>query len=267
LEGEICLFTQPNIGNTQNPQQLALYYIALAEYFERLKLAAVNQPTLFNQYQEQQLYYTALANHYNSISAGEMKPYTIKIEATGNVLNNGSLLNSLREGGYILYARHGEATVGEDQPYLNFYYCSTQRNLSAIGRKQAVTYGNVIRNLNIPVFYPIITSPFCRNIETADLAFGVSNIQVDPFWVEVYNLGRALSPAEQARVINQLISFLEVQPPPGSNKVVIAHSFPPGIALGPISNMGTVVIKPRGHGNGFEVVGQISLTKFTSLDV
>ncbi|HYE11014.1 MAG TPA: histidine phosphatase family protein, partial [Patescibacteria group bacterium] len=30
------------------------------------------------------------------------------------------LLDLLRGGGYILYARHGEATVGEDQPYMNF---------------------------------------------------------------------------------------------------------------------------------------------------
>ncbi|MCS4438767.1 hypothetical protein JTS92_10110 [Clostridium botulinum] len=34
---------------------------------------------------------------------------------------NRSLLDLLRNGGYILYVRHGEATVGEDQPNLIFY--------------------------------------------------------------------------------------------------------------------------------------------------
>ena len=48
---------------------------------------------------------------------------------------NESLLHSLRKGGYILYARHGEATVGSDLSNLNFQDCSTQRNLSEYGRR------------------------------------------------------------------------------------------------------------------------------------
>lgn len=33
------------------------------------------------------------------------------------------LLDMLRRGGYILYARHAEATAGEDRPDLNFMDC------------------------------------------------------------------------------------------------------------------------------------------------
>lgn len=112
-----------------------------------------------------------------------------------------SLLDLLRGGGFILYARHGEATVGEDQPNLNLKYCFTQRNLSELGRIQAIYYGEILRNLRIPINFPILTSPFCRTIETAQLAFGSANIQIDPFWVEIYKLSGNLSSAEQKKNI------------------------------------------------------------------
>jgi broad specificity phosphatase PhoE len=94
---------------------------------------------------------------------------------------NRPLIDLLRGGGFILYAKHGEATLGEDQPNLNFLYCFTQRNLSEMGRRQAVYYGQILRNLQIPICYPIQTSPFCRAIQTAQLAFGNIGIQIDPF--------------------------------------------------------------------------------------
>lgn len=88
----------------------------------------------------------------------------------------------LREGGYILYARHGEATVGEDQPYLNFQCCHTQKNLSEAGRSEAVYYGQLLRYWKIPIRTPIIASPFGRTIETVHLAFPYAPIRIDPLY-------------------------------------------------------------------------------------
>lgn len=76
-----------------------------------------------------------------------------------------SLLGLLREGGFILYARHGEATVGTDQPYFNFQYCYTQRNLSALGRREAIYYGQMLRYLQIPISPPIVASPFVEQLK------------------------------------------------------------------------------------------------------
>lgn len=176
-----------------------------------------------------------------------------------------SLLDLLREGGYILYSRHGAATVGEDQPNLNFNNCLTQRNLSDEGRRQAIHYGYILRNLQIPISYPVKVSPFCRNIETAQLAFGSANVQIDPFWFEVYKLSGNISEIEQQRTLIFLRSILEMKPPNGRNKVIIAHSFPNGIGLGQISNMGTVIVKPRGQGKGYEIVSRLSLAKINDL--
>lgn len=178
---------------------------------------------------------------------------------------NTSLLDLLRQGGYILYVRHGDATVGEDQPNMNFHLCYTQRNLSQVGRIQAINYGEFLRYLGIPISYPIISSPFCRTIETALLAFRTPNIQIDPFLFQVYRLSGNLSDAEQKRILESLKSKLEIEPPEGSNTVIIAHAFPDDIGLGQIPNMGTVIVKPKGKGNGYEVINKLSLLDLQNL--
>ncbi len=177
---------------------------------------------------------------------------------------NSSLLDLLRGGGFILYAKHGEATVGEDQPNLNFLYCFTQRNLSEMGRRQAVYYGQILRNLQIPIS-SIQTSPFCRAIQTAQLAFGSMDIQIDPFWFEVYRLSGNLPSTEQKRILDNLKLKLEINPPLGSNRVIISHSFPEGIGLGQVPDMGTVIIRPLGQGNGYEIIGKLSLADLANL--
>ena len=179
---------------------------------------------------------------------------------------NRSLLNSLRKGGFIFYARHGEATVGRDLPYLDFQNCLTQRNLSEKGRRQAIYYGEILQYLQIPVKYAVSASPFCRTIETAQLAFGSGKVQVNPFWVEVYRLSSNLPIIVRQRILNKLKSVLETIPEKGKNKVIVAHSFPEGVGLGQLSDMETVIIKPRGEGNGYEVVSQLSLADLSTLD-
>ncbi|WP_282938595.1 histidine phosphatase family protein [Paenibacillus sp. RC67] len=178
---------------------------------------------------------------------------------------NSTLLDSLRQGGYILYVRHGDATVGDDQPGVVFSDCSTQRNLSEEGKRQAVTFGKTIRDLRIPVQSLVLASPFCRTRETAQLAFGQDHVQVDPFWINIYNLGGHLSSEEQNRILAVLTTVLEKEPPVGTNQVIISHSFPRGVGLGEISNLGTVVVKPKGLGKGYEVVGKITLAELMSL--
>ncbi len=201
-----------------------------------------------------------LTPYYNSLYE-----YVYSINRKGEVKLNGELFDLLRSGGYILYVRHGEATVGEDQPDLNFLYCITQRNLSEMGRRQAIYYGQILRNYQIPISYPVLTSPFCRTIETARLVFGTANVQIDPFWFQVYRLSGNLTVAEQRRILESLYSRLEGIPPQVSNRVVVGHSFPRGIGLGQISDMGTVIIRPLGQGNGYEIVSKLSLSDLANL--
>ncbi|WP_102348469.1 histidine phosphatase family protein [Bacillus sp. Marseille-P3661] len=176
-----------------------------------------------------------------------------------------NLSKLLRMGGYILYARHAEATVGEDHAVINFQNCFTQRNLSEVGRKQARFYGEILRQLRVPILYPILTSPFCRTIETAQLAFNPSNILTDPFLLDLYRLGGSLSEREQERILTHLRAVLEKEPSHRRNKVMVAHSFQEGIGLGQLPNMGTVVVKPRGLGKGYEIVDLLTLADLKDL--
>ncbi|RUL54044.1 histidine phosphatase family protein [Lysinibacillus antri] len=179
---------------------------------------------------------------------------------------NRSLLNSLRTGGFIFYTRHGEATIGNDLANLNFQNCLTQRNLSEMGRRQAIYYGEVFRYLQIPFQYPVSASPFCRTIETAQLAFGSGNVQVNPFWAEINRLSGNLPNNDRKRILSNLKSILEIIPEKCKNKVVVAHNFPEGVGLDQIPYMGTVIIKPKGKGNGYEIVSKLSLAHLSTLD-
>ncbi|MBG9454038.1 phosphoglycerate mutase [Lysinibacillus sphaericus] len=170
-----------------------------------------------------------------------------------------SILDLLRKGGFVLYARHGQATVGVDQPYLNFQNCVTQRNLSELGRRQAVYFGQLLRHLQIPISSPIVVSPFCRTVETAQLAFPYSYIQIDPIGYEIYKLGGTIPVVEKSNILSNVQSVLERKPPQGMNQVIVAHSFPEDVGLGEISNMGMVIVKPNGLGNGYEIIKKLTL--------
>ncbi|MYL50784.1 histidine phosphatase family protein [Halobacillus litoralis] len=169
------------------------------------------------------------------------------------------LLGKLQKGGYTLYVRHGDATVGADQPDFSFDDCSTQRNLSEKGRRQAERYGNAIRRLNIPFATPVFTSPFCRAKESAMLAFGAEIMHIDTFWSNVYQLNTPLSPYEQSAILTRLSSFLEQPPAEGANQFIIAHSFPRDVAFGAIPSMGTIVVNPHGKNHGFSVASHFTL--------
>ncbi|WP_063858213.1 histidine phosphatase family protein [Paenibacillus sp. A3] len=170
-----------------------------------------------------------------------------------------SMVNTLRQGGYVLYVRHGEANVGEDKPFFAITDCSTQRNLSVKGKEQARRYGEAIRKLNIPVHLPVEASPLCRTTQTAQIAFGERNVAINDFWLKIYELSGDADPQQIQETIRAFTTAVEPKPPEGTNRVIIGHAFPSGIGLGDIPNLGTVVLKPLGLGMGYKVVGSMSL--------
>lgn len=178
---------------------------------------------------------------------------------------NETLIDLLRKGGYILYARHGEATVGEDRPDRDFRNCDTQRNLSDLGRRQAAYYGELLRFARIPVGYPVQTSPFCRAVETGFLAFGREYVQIDMFWKEVYRLSGVISGLSEEIILIELRRRLELVPVQGTNQVIITHGFPAGVGLGKILDMGTVVIRPLGAGHGYEIAARLALRDLANM--
>jgi hypothetical protein len=125
-------------------------------------------------------------------------------------------------------------------------------------------YGTLLRQWDIPIQDPVLSSPYCRAIETAQLAFPAGGVMIDPFWAQINNLG-SMPPPAQARVLDALRSKLEVIPAPGFNQPIIAHGFPDGIGLGQIPYMGTVFIRPLGMGSGYAIAARFTLEDLSAV--
>jgi hypothetical protein len=130
---------------------------------------------------------------------------------------------------------------------------------------QEAAYGTNLRRLQIPVLSPVLASPFCRTRQSAELAFGNANVQVDPSLVWLFLLSGEISDTQKLSILNSFQAAVELPPPQGTNRVIIAHNFPAGVGLGDIPDMGTVVVKPLGQGRGYEVVGRFTMEEVTGI--
>src|SRR5438132_12596167 len=82
-----------------------------------------------------------------------------------------SVWDALREPGSVVVLRHSYAPGGFDPPGARLEDCSTQRNLDDNGRAQARRVGEAFRANAIAVG-AVLSSPRCRCLDTARLAFG-----------------------------------------------------------------------------------------------
>lgn len=82
-----------------------------------------------------------------------------------------SAADLLREGGVVLALRHALAPGTFDPPGFKLGDCCTQRNLSDDGRAQARAMGAWFRAQGLQPAQ-VLSSPWCRCVDTAELAFG-----------------------------------------------------------------------------------------------
>ena len=83
---------------------------------------------------------------------------------------NQNSINKLKIGGKLIFIRHAIAPGGWDPINFDKKKCSTQRNLSVSGRKQASEIGSFFKNNNI-LIDKVYSSEWCRCKETALIAF------------------------------------------------------------------------------------------------
>jgi len=158
--------------------------------------------------------------------------------------------SALRAGGYVALVRHGLTTPGSgDPPGFKLGDCKTQRNLNQEGQDQARKLGEAFRAHNIPL-ERVLSSPWCRCIETARLAFDAT----PETSVALSNLfGRHENEAKQIADLRLLVSEFR-----GSgNLVLVSH----GSTISALTEVmpdtaEMVVVKPEGGGK-FSVVGRL----------
>lgn len=142
-----------------------------------------------------------------------------KPASPADVLAPAALLEALRGGGYILYFRHGKtdhATFDRDRD--NLQNCATQRLLSDAGRAEMRRIGEDIRALGIRVS-TVLSSPYCRSIDTARQAFG--RLDIDDDLKHTVTADEATA-ARQAKALRKLLATPPAEP--GTNTVLSSHT-------------------------------------------
>ena len=126
----------------------------------------------------------------------------------------------LKEGGKVVLMRHAQTDAGiGDPPGFVLEECSTQRNLSAQGRIEAVRAGARLRHHGVPVA-EVLSSRWCRCLDTARLAFG--RVAPAPMLDSVFD---RYAPSEAART-REVLAWLAGRARAGSraNVVLITHA-------------------------------------------
>lgn len=130
-----------------------------------------------------------------------------------------ALIQALRQGGYVLYMRHGNTNNDRpDQPDMKLDDCNTQRPLNAQGRALATEVGKAVAKARIPVG-DVWTSPMCRAKDSAQLAFG-NKAQVDKLLMYTANL----TTVQKQPILANTRRLLSEPVAAGTNRVVVAHA-------------------------------------------
>lgn len=160
----------------------------------------------------------------------------------------------------MIYFRHAATVPGGDSDTQNLANCAAQRNLSERGREQARQIGDAFRRLRIPVG-TVLSSAFCRTLDTANLAFGRAEQSLD-----LTSLPQAGSEAEEERRVQALRERLATPPPAGQNTVLVAHLF--NIQRAAETNLQegeAAIFQPRGGGR-FELVAKVTPDGWAALN-
>jgi len=161
-----------------------------------------------------------------------------------------ALWGLLRGGGQVILMRHAVTTPGVGDPVgFRLDDCATQRNLTDAGRDDAKRVGTTFRTRDIPLGR-VLSSPWCRCLETARLAFG----SAEP-WPALSNLfdNRARE-AEQMQALREIAGHR----PAGGNVVLVTH----GSVVLPLTGIQPapaemVVLTPDGAGR-FRIAGRLA---------
>lgn len=126
-----------------------------------------------------------------------------------------ALWSLLKEGGQVVLVRHTITHPGAgDPPGMRLDDCRTQRNLSEEGRRHARRIGEAFAKRKIPVAR-VLSSPWCRCLETARLAF--SKAEISPPLGNLF--GRYENRDSQVSEMRKIIG----QPPKNGNLVLVSH--------------------------------------------
>ena len=127
-----------------------------------------------------------------------------------------NLINQLEDGEKLIFIRHAYAPGNGDPAGFNLNDCSTQRNLSDDGRKQAQRIGEFFNKNKIEID-KVLSSEWCRCKETAKIAF--KNYSTNSFLNSFYSSKFSKNKDKQVKAFNYYIKNLEIE----KNLIFVTH--------------------------------------------
>lgn len=172
------------------------------------------------------------------------------------------LLRKLRDGGYVLYLRHGatDNAIPDRVPAVDLSDCSTQRPLTPAGRTSSAAVGEAMRKAKIPIG-ELRVSPLCRARHSAAAAFPNVTMIVDDKLMYVANL----TAAQKAPIIENTRQLLSAPVPAGSNRVIVAHAPNLMELIGYFPKECTLIVFRRTPDGGFEYIASVAPGAWTGL--
>ena len=166
------------------------------------------------------------------------------------VIANDALWEKLKAGGQVILMRHAVTTQGVgDPPGFRLDDCATQRNLTDEGRRHAQRTGEAFRARGVAV-ERLLSSPWCRCLETARLAFGVEAQRYDA----LSNLfGRSENRSKQVDELEALVGKWRGK----GNLVLISHGSTIVALTGVSPEPAEMVIATPRTGGKFAVAGRL----------
>ncbi|HKQ65517.1 MAG TPA: histidine phosphatase family protein [Methylomirabilota bacterium] len=159
-----------------------------------------------------------------------------------------SVWEALRVPGSVVVLRHSYAPGSFDPPDAKLEDCSTQRNLDEGGRAQAARVGEAFKKNAIAVG-KVLSSPRCRCLDTARLAFG----RVEPLDA----LQGALNDGElRRRRLAETRAVVDAHRA-GAPLVIVTHGSVVTDLTGRSIRMGEFVVLRRGADGTRTVAGQL----------
>jgi phosphohistidine phosphatase SixA len=158
---------------------------------------------------------------------------------------------ALKQGGKVVLLRHTHVEIREGIGHLAPGNCAEEVNLSSRGVEQAKRIGEAFRAHGVAVG-EVLTSPYCRCIDTGRLAFGraTSAQYLKPPGVVSEDQGKL----NQERVVREILKHRDP-----SNLVMVTHDLNiANVVLEDTVPMGEFfVLQPNGA--DFDVIGKIRM--------
>ena len=170
------------------------------------------------------------------------------------------LVSEMSGGGLILYIRHAATDHSQsDRDLTDLRNCAMQRNLSEEGKAETRIMGQAIAAFGVPIG-EVLSSPYCRAVDTAEIAFGRYEI-VDDLRATFFT-----SEAETKRLNGALREMLSRTPEEGTNTAIVGHT-------ANLEDVADIWPKPEGvthvfrplEDEGFEHLGRISPAEWAAL--